>query len=101
MQKFFEELFSKLKLYFTFPPAIIQYQRENLVNSNSALNFCIPDTKEVLLNDYPFLGRSIFFGSNLNFQETDFITEAQYRNKKTSSPHFWLLIFMNGFIACN
>ena len=37
--KIFEELFSKLKLYFTFPPAIIQYQRENLVNSNSALNF--------------------------------------------------------------
>lgn len=86
--KIFKDLSQKLGLQFVFPPAIIQYQKENLVDSNSALNFCIPDTKEVLSNDYPFLGRSIFFGNNLDLFDTDLMTECQYKNKQTSSPHF-------------
>ncbi len=80
--KIFEELSKKLKLQLTFPPAIVQYQREGLTDINSALNFCIPDTKEVLSNDYPFLGRSIFFGNNLNLHDTDLMTESQYETKK-------------------
>lgn len=84
----FEELSKKLKFNYFFPPAITQYKKEELINKISAINFCIPDTKEVLLKDYPFVGRSIFFGNNLNLQDTDFITETQYKNKKTSSPHF-------------
>lgn len=101
----FEKLADKLRYVLTFPPAIKIYNRKNLIDKGSAFNFCIPDTREVLDNDYPFPGRSIFFGKFQNLREIDDITEFQYKNKKTSSPHFlapfiheWLHSFQLDYI---
>ena len=84
----FEKLAEKLNQVFTFPPAIKIYNRKNLTDKTSASNFCIPDTKEVLNNDYPFPGRSIFFENFQNLKYIDDVTEFQHKNKRTSSSHF-------------
>lgn len=90
--QFCADIFSKLAKVFknncAFPPCIKLYNRKNLVDASSAENFCIPDTKEVLTNDYPFPGRSIFFQDFKNLRHIDDITEFQYKNKRTSSSHF-------------
>lgn len=87
------DIFRKLANVFknnfcTFPPCIKLYYRKDLINMSSAENFCIPDTKEVILNDYPYPGRSIFFQYFNNLRQIDDITEHQYQNKRTSSSHF-------------
>lgn len=84
----FTKLAKVLKNNCAFPPCIKLYKRKNLIDASSAENFCIPDTKEVLTNDYPFPGRSIFFQDFKNLRHIDDITEFQYKNKRTSSPHF-------------
>lgn len=90
--KFCADIFARLGNVFksncAFPPCIKLYDRKDLVDISSAENFCIPDTKEVLSNDYPFPGRSVFFQSFKNLRYLDDVTEFQYKNKKTSSPHF-------------
>lgn len=101
----FVKLATGLKKILTFPPAIIIYDRKNLTDNNSTSNFCIPDTKEVLNNDYPFLGRSVFFEQFKNLSYINDITEFQFKNKKTSSSHFlapfiheWLHSFQLDYI---
>lgn len=84
----FVTLARKFKMNLVFPPVITAYNYKNLIAKDSASNFCIPDTKEVLNNDYPYPGRSIFFINSGNFNRINEITEYQYRNKKTSSSHF-------------
>ena len=84
----FEKLGKLICLKFVLPPCITVFERKDLVDKNSALNFCIPDTKEVLKNDYPFFGRSVFFQNFKNLNEIDDITDYQYKNKRTSSSHF-------------
>ena len=90
--KFCADIFTKLadvtKNSYTFPPCIKLYDKKYLTDISLAENFCIPDTKEVLTNDYPFPGRSIFFKEFKKLRYVDDITEFQYKNKRTSSPHF-------------
>ncbi len=84
----FADLSNKLNLNLTVPPAIFLYDKNQLLDFSSSANFCIPDTKEVLKNEYPFSGRSIFFRNFKNLEEIDNNTEYQYHNKISSSSHF-------------
>lgn len=84
----FEKLAKLFKRKFVLPPCITIFERNSLIDTNSANNFCIPDTKEVLKSEYPYPGRSIFFQKFKNLSDIDDITETQYKNKRTSSPHF-------------
>lgn len=59
--KIINKLFRLVNKHFEFPTFITLYNRENLIEKYAAQNFCIPDTKEVLKKEYPFLGRSIFW----------------------------------------
>lgn len=59
--KIFAELSNKLNLNLNLPPAIFLYNKNQILNLNAPANFCIPDTKEILKNEYPFSGKSIFF----------------------------------------
>ena len=84
--KLCSKIFEQLQL--SIPPAISIYKKENLIDNSSADNFCIPDTKKVLKNDFPFIGGSIFFKDFKNLQLIDSVSEQSFSNKKTSSPHF-------------
>ena len=84
----FEKFAKILNIDIALPPCIKIYNAKNLVDKTSVENFCIPDTKEVLNNDYPYPGRSIFFQDFINLQNINDQTEFQYKNKKTSSSHF-------------
>ena len=86
--KLLSNIAEKIKLKFFSPPAIYIYNRENIINKNDANNFCIQDTKEVLKNDYPFPGRSIFFKDFENFEEINNGIEILYDKKISSSNHF-------------
>lgn len=84
----FSELLHKLNKNILFPPCIKVYEKKELIEKDCANNFCIPDTKSVLNDDYPFPGRSIFFYNYKSLEDIDNIVEKQFKNKKTSSPHF-------------
>lgn len=84
----FDKLYNKLKIDLYLPPTIFSYKNSEIIDANSASNFCISDTKEVLKNEYPFPGRSIFFKEFPNLSFIDDITEFEYQNKKSSSNHF-------------
>lgn len=101
----FKTLATKLNIPFEFPPAIYLYKKERLIDSESSANFCIPDTKEVLKDDYPFAGRSLFFREFENLAEIDDKTELQHRNNINSTSHFlspfiheWLHSFQLDYI---
>lgn len=57
----FQKLSKKINFNFLFPPFIRIYNKTSLIEKNSASNFCIPDSKAILIDDSPFPGRSIFF----------------------------------------
>lgn len=78
----------KLKLNFVLPPSIYVYQKNNLVDANLPHNFCISDTMEILKNNYPFPGRSIFFQNFKNLEQVNNDAEVLYKNKISSSNHF-------------
>lgn len=101
----FTKFTKKLNNFSVFPPFIIAYNQKNLIDKNSAPNFCIPDTKAVLNNDYPFPGRSLFFRNIGNLSYINDLTDYQFQNKKTSSSHFlapfiheWLHSFQLNYI---
>ena len=101
----FKTMADKFNLCLEPPPAIYLYRNNQLLDTNSSANFCIPDTKEVLKNEYPFLGRSVFFKEFENLKEIDDNTELQFKNKINSSPHFlapfiheWLHSFQLDYI---
>lgn len=73
---------------FIFPPAIFLYKKHHLIDTSETGNFCIPDTKEVLKNDSPFAGRSIFFNDFTNLTEIDTASEQLYHKKISSCSHF-------------
>lgn len=84
----FKDLFKRFKLNLSLPPAVFIYQRNNIVNKSYADNFCIPETQDVLIDEYPFSGRSVFFKNFHNLEEINDITEFQFQNKRVSSSHF-------------
>ncbi len=84
----FKNLFKTLKINLSLPPVLTIYTRNILIDRNNAPNFCIPDTREILKDDYPFPGRSIFFEKFESLQKINDITENRYNNHKVSSPHF-------------
>lgn len=86
--KIFENLANLLQINFTPPPYIQVYNRNNLINKSLSENFCLTDTQEILNNDLPFPGRSIFFQNIKNFKYINKITDLKYNNKKISSSHF-------------
>lgn len=86
--KIFEVMFKNKVFVIAFPPAITIYNKNNVINENSSSNFCIPDTKEVLIDDNPFPGRSIFFQNFNNLEEINQDTERLYSSKVNSSSHF-------------
>lgn len=83
----FDSIKKRFNINYNMPPAIFAYQSRYLIEKNS-VNFCIPDTTNVLSNDYPFLGRSIFFNECKNLKQINNITDRLYKNKEISSPHF-------------
>ena len=84
----FYNLAKRLNLCFSVPPVINIYKKKNLINADNADNFCLPDTMNVLKNDYPFPGRSLFFKEFKNLKEIDENVELLYDKRKTSSNHF-------------
>ena len=58
------------------------------MKKNSASNFCIPDSKAILIDDNPLPGRSIFFENIINLKYINEKTEESFIQKYTSSPHF-------------
>lgn len=101
----FQTLATNFNLNLELPPVIYLYNKEQLNDTNLSANFCIPDTKEVLKDEYPFPGRSIFFKKFEDLREIDDSTELQYKNKINSSPHFlapfiheWLHSFQLDYI---
>lgn len=84
----FCKLSQKLNIKLAFPPSIFVYNKHQLIDKSSTENFCTQETSLVLKNEYPFLGRSIFFRNCNNLQDIDFITELKYRKNKISSSHF-------------
>ena len=84
----FENLSKKLNINFLVPPAIFIYEKNQLINSQLSANFCISDTQEVLKNEYPFVGRSIFFRNFKNLEEINENSELQFSSKIASSSHF-------------
>lgn len=58
------------------------------MNIDSANNFCIPDTKSILKNDYPYLGRSLFFSNIETLEKLNDDAENLFNQKKSSSSHF-------------
>ena len=86
--KIVEKLSENLNLNIFLPPVICIYNADCIIDKNSAPNFCISDTCNVLKNDYPFPGRSVFFKNFNNLEEIDNSVENQFRNKISSSSHF-------------
>ena len=84
----FENIQKKEGVKLNYPPFITAYDRKNISDLNSALNFCIPDTKEVLVNEYPYPARSIFFNDKIDLSELNQACDRLYQDKKTSSSHF-------------
>ena len=84
----FEKLKKTTNLTYSYPPAIFIYKKLSLIDKNSPENFCIPDTKNILQNEYPFAGRSIFFCNTPSLEEINYYVEKNYINKKISSSHF-------------
>lgn len=84
----FEELAKKLNQTILLPPAIFIYEPDNIIDKTSPSNFCIPDTKEILKDEDPFAGRSIFFKNFKNLEEINSTTDYSYHNKMVSSSHF-------------
>ena len=64
----FNDLATKSNLALTLPPTIFLYNKNQLINNEPATNFCISDTREVLKNEYPFPGRTLFFGNFKNLR---------------------------------
>lgn len=84
----FRTLLKKTDMDFRYPPNIKVYRQEQLLNKNSAENFCISDTKSVLKNDYPYPGRSIFFSEYPSLEYINYRSERLHHDKQSSSPHF-------------
>lgn len=106
--KIFKTLLSKLRSNIILPPAIFTYEKSQLIEPDCAENFCIPDTCNILKNDYPFPGRSIFFQNFERLEEIDNQTESLHKNKISSSAHFlapfiheWLHSFHLDYIYRN
>lgn len=95
----FKELAVKFNLTIAPPPAIFIYEPQNIVDNTSPANFCIPDTKEVLKNEDPFAGRSIFFENFDNLELINNATEYSFNDKISSSPHF-LAPFIHEWLHC-
>jgi len=87
-KKIFDNISKKYNKSFLPPPMIKVYNQAALLNKMDGSNFCIPDTKEVLTEDLPFPGRSLFFTNIKNLETIDFLTEKLYNDNKTSSGHF-------------
>lgn len=101
----FENLACKYNMNLTVPPAIFLYEKEQLINENLSENFCIQDTKEVLKNEYPFVGRTIFFRNFSNLEQINETTETLNKKGINSSSHFlapfiheWLHSFQLDYI---
>lgn len=101
----FHTLSKKFKINLSPPPAIFLYNNNALLEPDASANFCIPDTKMVLKDEYPFAGRSIFFRDFKDLNEINDNTETQYKSKISSSPHFlapfiheWLHSFQLDYI---
>ncbi len=84
----FQKLSKKMNFNFLFPPFIRIYNKTSLIEKNSASNFCIHDSKAILIDDNPFPGRSIFFENIINLKYINEKTEESFIQKYTSSPHF-------------
>ena len=84
----FENIQKKEGIKLNYPPFIIAYNRKNISDLNFADNFCIPDTEEVLTNDYPYPARSIFFNDKIKLEELNQACDSFYNDKKISSSHF-------------
>lgn len=82
------ELATKFNTMISLPPAVFLYKENNLIDNSMSDNFCISDTQDVLKNEYPFAGRSIFFKDFYNLKEIDIKSEILYSKKISSSPHF-------------
>jgi len=93
----FEELAKKINKKLFLPPAVFFYNKEDIINPLSATNFCIPDTCEVLKNEYPFPGRSIFFRNFKNLSHIDNLVESHFAKKEISTAHF-LAPFIHEFM---
>ena len=101
----FSDLAIKFNFELTVPPAIYLYDKKQLINDEPAINFCISDTREVLKNEYPFPGRTIFFGDFKNLSEINDNTELLNKKQINSSSHFlapfiheWLHSFQLDYI---
>lgn len=104
----FQRLSAQFKVYLKLPPSIYLYNSNQLLCEDVSANFCIPDTRDVLKNEYPFPGRSIFFRAFKNLDEVNNNTELLYNNKICSSSHFlapfiheWLHSFQLDYIFKN
>ena len=95
--KILGDLSSKLNVKLKFPPAVFVYNKDQLINKEDSLNFCIPDTQYVLKDDYPFPGRSIFLKNFNNLEEINNISEALYNKNESSTSHF-LAPFMHEWL---
>ena len=84
----FQELFQRLGTFSRTPWMVTVFDRSSLINKNSMQNFCIPDTKKVLVNEYPYPGRSLFFEKVNCLEDVNSFVEYQNSNKISSSPHF-------------
>ena len=82
------KLAEKFNKIIALPPAIFVYDKNNIIDKSMADNFCIADTQEILSNEYPFAGRSVFFKDFHNLEEVDIKSEILYSEKISSSPHF-------------
>lgn len=83
----FEKLAEKSSFKFSFPPAIFMYQKRNVLFRDTG-NFCIPDSREVLRNEYPFAGRSIFFKEFKNLELINERVEKMHSSNTMSTSHF-------------
>ena len=104
----FNDIATKFNMTLTVPPTIYLYDKKQLINNEPAINFCISDTREVLKNEYPFPGRTIFFGNFKNLGEIDNDTEFLNKKQINSSSHFlapfiheWLHSFQLDYIFRN
>ncbi len=86
--KIFELLSKKLNINIALPPVIFLYAKNEIIDTQSAANFCIPDTINVLKNEYPFPGRSIFFRNFSSLEDINSTTETQFLYKESCSSHF-------------
>ena len=95
------DITDKYKLPFNFVPFSVRvYKTEELIKQKNYLGFCISDTGNVLKNELPFIGGSIFMNKNKNgLFQNDFYATKSYLQGKRSSSHFLSNTFHEWFHA--